>query len=93
MKVFAWTAVAAMGFGMMLLAYSARHRPDSQSPWEHGVIVIGPEAHKAKVAAEGGCPTTFPLARTDLAFSTPSGKTLSPSSVGASPSPESQRLG
>ena len=67
MKVFAWTAVAAMGFGVMLLAYSTQHRPESQTPWEHGVIVIGPEDHKAteKLPADKAIPTHVRLLPAD----------------------------
>ena len=47
MKSWAWTVVAAIGFGMMMLAYSSQIRPGPPSPWEHGTIIVGPEDHEA----------------------------------------------
>ncbi len=54
MKAFAWAAVAAIGLGVMMLAYYNRHRNDSLSPWAHGVIVVGPENDKATKKLSAG---------------------------------------
>ena len=43
MRAWSWAFVAAMGWGAMLAAFATRVRPDSRSPWGHGVVVVGPE--------------------------------------------------
>jgi hypothetical protein len=44
MRAWYWLAVAGLGFGLMLLAYTTRPALDPAAPWAHGVIVVGPEA-------------------------------------------------
>jgi hypothetical protein len=41
MKIWSRLVVAAVGFGVMLLAYSRRPEPDARSPWGQGLIAIG----------------------------------------------------
>jgi hypothetical protein len=53
MKTSLWVVVAAVGFGIMLAAYTMRARPDLHSPWASGLIAIGPEV-RADVAKTGG---------------------------------------
>jgi hypothetical protein len=44
MKTWIWGVVAALGFGLMLLAYAERPRADPRSPWAQGLIALGPAA-------------------------------------------------
>ena len=39
-----WFLVAALGFGGMWWAFSARPRLDPRAPWGSGMLVIGPRA-------------------------------------------------
>jgi hypothetical protein len=45
MKAWIWAVAAAAGFGLMIMAYSSRARPDPRIPWANGfiAIAIGPE--------------------------------------------------
>ena len=43
MKAWSWVVVAAIGFGVMVLAYATRAQADPKAPWASGLIVIGPE--------------------------------------------------
>jgi hypothetical protein len=42
MRSWTWGIIAALGFGLMLLAYSERPRRDPRSPWAQGWIAVGP---------------------------------------------------
>jgi hypothetical protein len=41
MRTWTWAVVAALGFGLMLVAYGERPRPDPRSPWAQGWIAVG----------------------------------------------------
>ena len=54
MRALSWVVVAAVGWRVMVAAYTSRAQPDPKAPWGHGLVVIGPEltaevAHTGKV--------------------------------------------
>src|SRR5262249_52914717 len=49
MRAWSWPVLAALGFGLMLVAYSTRIRLDPTTPWAFGFIVIGSEQPTEKL--------------------------------------------
>jgi hypothetical protein len=43
MRISIWALGAVLGFGLMVLAYSSKPRPNAATPWALGLIAIGPE--------------------------------------------------
>lgn len=52
MRAWSWVLVAAVGWGVMLAAYTTRSQPGPKAPWAHGLVVIGPEV-PAEIAQIG----------------------------------------
>jgi hypothetical protein len=61
MKARLWLSIAAIGFCVMLVAFSTRFRPNLSAPWSEGLLIVGPQA-----AGQKGLPGRIVPARMRL---------------------------